>query len=143
MTEISIKISENILLLATALLVLTENGNSSEFVAFKKQLAQKFYDFHYQMSSYFITSSLYNFFIAIYVASTNSNNVYNIMQGFFYRKHVVVMFLFSQSKRRKEERLNRSRNESCDLADNQEDLVIDAANEEIQKIITMKTHLMV
>lgn len=65
------------------------------------------------------------------------------MQGFFYRKYVIVMFLFSQSKRRKEERLNRSRNESCDLADNQEDLVIDAADEEIQKIITMKTHLMV
>ena len=79
MTEIFIKISENILLLATALLVLTENGNSSESVAFKKQLAQKFYE----MSSYFITSSLYNFYIAIYEASTNNNNVYNIMHGIF------------------------------------------------------------
>ena len=62
--------------------------------------------------------------------------------GFFYKKYMIVMFLFSQSKRKKEERLNRSRNESHDLADNQEDLVIDTADEEIQKIIIVKTHLM-
>ena len=62
--------------------------------------------------------------------------------GFFYEKYMIVMFLFSQSKRKKEERLNRSRNESHDLADNQEDLVIDTADEEIQKIIIVKTHLM-
>ena len=41
------------------------------------------------------------------------------------------MFLFSQNKKRKEERLNWSGNESCDFADNQEDLVIDTADEEI------------
>ena len=62
--------------------------------------------------------------------------------GFFYKKYMIVMFLFSQSKRKKEERLNRSRNESHDLADNQEDLVNDTADEEIQKIIIVKTHLM-
>ena len=62
--------------------------------------------------------------------------------GFFYKKYMIVMFLFSQSKRKKEERLNRSRNESHDLADNQEDLIIDTADEEIQKIIIVKTHLM-
>ena len=62
--------------------------------------------------------------------------------GFFYKKYMIVMFLFSQSKRKKEERLNRSRNESHDLADNQEDLVIDTADEKIQKIIIVKTHLM-
>ena len=62
--------------------------------------------------------------------------------GFFYKKYMIVMFLFSQSIRKKEERLNRSRNESHDLADNQEDLVIDTADEEIQKIIIVKTHLM-
>ena len=41
------------------------------------------------------------------------------------------MFLFSQRKKRKQERLNRSRNESYDFADNQEHLVIDTADEEI------------
>ena len=47
------------------------------------------------------------------------------------KEGMIEMFLFSQNKKRKEERLNRSGNESCDFADNQEDLVIDTADEEI------------
>ena len=96
MIESFITITKNILLLATSLIVLTENGNSGEFAAFKKQLAQKSHGFHYQMSSYFITSLLCNSFIAIFVALqtiiiyivvfTNNNNIYSIMQGFLFER---------------------------------------------------------
>ena len=54
-----------------------------------------------------------------------------LCRDFCLKKYMIGMFLFSQRKKRKQRRLNRSRNESYDFADNQEHLVIDTADEEI------------
>ena len=64
------------------------------------------------------------------VAYTN-NSIYSIIQRrLFERIYDWNVFLFSQGKKKKEEILNRSRNESYDFADT-EDLVTDRADGEI------------
>lgn len=68
------------------------------------------------------------------VTFTNNNNVYSLIQRFVLERihywNVYLLYNVYQSKKRKKERFERSRNKSHDFVDDEEDLDIHTADEE-------------
>ena len=86
------------------------------------------------MSPYIITSycTIFSLQYLFKVAFTNNNNACSIIKEFLLeRLYYWNVFLFNQSKKKKEEKLNRSQNESYYFSNDEKDLDIDTADEEV------------